>query len=113
MGGMPVLRLTTTGHRSGEPRSVLLWHLPDPNGPLVIGTNAGADDDPAWVRNLRADPTATVEVAGRSHAVEATFLDGADHAAAWERFVAAHRSYGEYREMLTRQPAIVQLVDVS
>lgn len=110
MGGLPVLRLTTTGHRSGTPRQVLLWYLDDPEGPLVIGTNAGADHEPAWVRNLRAHPGATVEREGASQAVDAVFLDGESHAEAWSRFVDAHRSYGEYGEMLTRQPPIVQLV---
>ena len=41
--GMPVLELVTTGHVSGEPRSILISYVPMPTGPAIAGTNAGAE----------------------------------------------------------------------
>ena len=107
--GMPVLRLVTTGHTSGRPRDVLLWYVDTKTGPVLAGTNAGADHDPAWIMNLRADPSATMTVEGVTTPVIAVFLDGEPHAAAWATLVAAHGGYRTYAEVLTRPVPIVRL----
>lgn len=106
--GMPVLELVTTGHRSGEPRSILISYLETEDGPAVAGTNAGADRDPAWVKNLRADPEARVREAGTWRDVRARFLDGEEHAEVWERFLPID-GYAGYAEILTRPIPIVVL----
>ena len=99
-GGMPVLELTATGHRSGQSRTILIWYLEDAAGPIMAGTNAGADYDPAWVTNLRANPTAQTRLDRTAHPVEARFLEGSGHEAAWSRFLEANEAYGSYRKLL-------------
>lgn len=111
-GGMETLQLDTTGHKSGQRRTVLLWFLPDEKGWLVVGTNAGADYDPAWVKNLRADPEAEVVVGGTRHLVRARFLAGDEYDSAWQRFKSANQLYAGYEEVRTRPPAIVRLEPV-
>jgi deazaflavin-dependent oxidoreductase (nitroreductase family) len=59
--GMPVLLLTTTGRRSGEPRSVALTYFKDGDR-MAVGSNAGEDRHPAWWLNLREHPEATVQI---------------------------------------------------
>jgi deazaflavin-dependent oxidoreductase (nitroreductase family) len=108
--GMPVLELVTTGHRSGQLRSILISHVPTASGPAIAGTNAGAEHDPAWVKNLRADPTARVRQEGVWRDVRARFLEGPEWDAAWEQFLG-HSGYGDYERMLTRQVPIVVLED--
>lgn len=109
--GMPVLELETTGHRSGEPRSILISYLETEAGPAIAGTNAGADRDPAWVRNLRAEPEARAREGGVWRDVRARFLEGDEFDAVWVRF-AEIGDYADYATMLTRPIPVVVLESV-
>ncbi len=109
MGGVPVLELVTTGHRSGLERQILIWYFNFPEGPAIIGTNAGLDTDPAWVKNLRANPLARARWDGQWHDVRAVELSGADHEKVWNAGVAASAGYAEYQETLTRPIPIISL----
>lgn len=107
--GMDVLELVTTGHKSGEPRSVLIFYLDGETGPLVVGSNSGALDDPAWVKNLRAEPVATMVKDQESSQVRARFLIGQARSRAFERFASVYPDYGVYREMTDREIPVVVL----
>jgi deazaflavin-dependent oxidoreductase (nitroreductase family) len=109
---MPVLELVTTGHRSGESRSILISYVPMPTGPAIAGTNAGADRDPAWVKNLRAHPEARVRERGEWRQVRARFVEDEEWDAAWARF-CEHSGYGDYEKLLTRPIPIVVLEEPS
>ena len=58
------LRLTTTGRRSGEPRSVILGYYEDGPNLVSMAMNGWGAAEPAWWLNLQADPDAVVELAG-------------------------------------------------
>lgn len=60
LSGLPVVWVTTTGARSGVPRTVPLTGLIHGEGIAVIGTQFGRVSTPGWVYNLRANPAATV-----------------------------------------------------
>ena len=109
MGGIPVLELVTTGHRSGLERQILIWYFDFPKGPAMIGTNAGRDADPAWVKNIRANPQARARWDGKWRNVTAIELSGADYDTVWNAGVAASAGYAEYKQTLTRPIPIVQL----
>lgn len=64
MGRFPVLLLTTTGRTSGKPRDVRLSYADRDGRYYVVGSYAGEDRDPAWARNLAANPSATLSVGG-------------------------------------------------
>lgn len=106
--GMGVIELTTRGRRTGNARTVLLSCLDSPDGLVVAGTNAGLDQDPAWVQNLRMDPRAEIATKAGRHLVTAEFVAGADHDDAWSRFQAAHEQYVRYAALLTRPVPIVR-----
>lgn len=55
------ITLTTTGRRSGEPRTLPLYAWPDDDRLVIVGSKGGAATNPAWVHNLRANPRATVK----------------------------------------------------
>jgi deazaflavin-dependent oxidoreductase (nitroreductase family) len=62
LAGFPVVLLTTTGARSGLPRTMPLAYVRDPNDPnqfAVIASNLGQSRHPAWYYNLKAHPSAT------------------------------------------------------
>ena len=75
VSGLPIVMLTTTGARSGTPRTVPLLGLPCPEGIAVIASNFGQRPHPGWYHNLRARPEAEIAVRGvrrRVRAVEAS-----------------------------------------
>ena len=109
LGNLNVLLLETTGNRSGRPRSVGLSHLEQDGRYFVVASYAGEDRDPAWAKNLRAQPKATVTVAGRSIRVRARQLEGEERAAMLTQFVEADAAYGEYAERTAREIPVFEL----
>jgi deazaflavin-dependent oxidoreductase (nitroreductase family) len=60
--GVPTLLLRTTGRRSGTIRTNALVYARDGDDYLLVASNGGADRDPAWLHNLRADPNVEIQV---------------------------------------------------
>jgi deazaflavin-dependent oxidoreductase (nitroreductase family) len=54
--------LTTRGRVSGRPHEIEIWFAVDPAVGTTLHLLAGAGDASDWVRNLQADPAATVRV---------------------------------------------------
>lgn len=62
--GIPTVILTTTGAKSGQPRTVAVYGIPHPDGLALIASNWGGAKHPAWYHNLNANPEATVSIDG-------------------------------------------------
>jgi len=107
--GSPVLLLTTTGRRSGEPRTVPLAYLDDAGRFVVCGSYGGSDTTPAWVLNLAAHPAATVEVGRRGVEVTASEAEGEEYDRLWARLVAATPAFAGYRTRTTRHLPLLVL----
>ena len=60
--GVYTLVLATTGRRTGEPRRTCLIYGTSGDDFVVVASKGGADQDPDWFKNLRADPSAGVQV---------------------------------------------------
>ncbi len=71
---MYTLVLATTGRRTGEPRRPFLIYGTSGDDFVVVASKGGADQDPDWFKNLRADPGAGVQVgpAASPHSPELT-----------------------------------------
>ena len=76
MAGRQLLLLTTTGARTGEPRTAVVGYRKAGDIFVVIASANGAATDPAWYVNLLANPTATVEVGPEKMNVRARTLKG-------------------------------------
>lgn len=94
--GLPILTLTTTGAKSGEPRLVTLVGIPDGERLILIASNWGQAAHPAWYHNLKANPTATVTIRGATQAYSARELSGTERETAWARAVALYPGYAGY-----------------
>ena len=111
---MPVLELTTTGRKSGQPRSVMLTS-PLQEGPVfvVVASRGGDDRTPAWFLNLRDNPDVEVSVQGkprqRMHAHIAT---AAERQRLWPIVTADHKNYADYQTKTTREIPLVLLQPV-
>ena len=64
MTGRNFILLTTTGARSGEPRTAVLGYGRHGDDVVVIASANGAVSHPKWYLNLLAKPDATIEVNG-------------------------------------------------
>lgn len=103
------LRLHTVGWRSGEKRTSMLYYLTDGPDVAVVASNAGAQHDPAWWRNLQSEPRTTVDLPGGPRAVCAREADADEHARLWPRFVARLADYERYAAAAGRPIPIVIL----
>jgi deazaflavin-dependent oxidoreductase (nitroreductase family) len=98
LGLIPSLVITTTGRRSGKPRSNPLLYVPDGDGYVVIGSNWGQQHQPSWALNLLAEPRAEVAVKGRLVPVRAELATGAERDRLWQLLVTEWPAYRTYVE---------------
>ena len=96
VSGLPVVMLTTTGARSGQPRTVPVLGLPTPDGLAVIASNWGRPGPPAWERNLRAQPLATVAVGGHTRRVRAVEAGGEQRERIWREGLTVYPGWSAY-----------------
>lgn len=96
LGLIPSLVITTTGRRSGLPRSNPLLYVPDGDAYVVIGSNWGQTHQPGWAMNLLADPTSEVDVKGRRLPVRAEVATGAERERLWQLLVSEWPAYRTY-----------------
>jgi len=111
--GMPVLMLTTTGRKSGAPRTNVLTYLSHGRASVVFASNAGEPRHPAWWLNLAADPHATVQRGQEVMPVVAREAEGEERARLWDEVVRTEAGYAVYAERTTRRIPVVVLEPVT
>ncbi len=109
VGRAPVLLLTTTGRKSGEPRTAPIVYLADGGRLVLINTNAGNARIPAWSLNLQANPEAEVEVGRKRQAVRARVAEGEERAELWDKHVEQFAGFEDYEKKLRREISIFVL----
>jgi len=112
---MPVLELTTTGRKTGQPRSVMLTS-PLQQGPvLVVVASRGGDDlAPAWFLNLQDNPDVEVSLQGKTRRpMRARVASAAERERLWLLVTADHRNYAGYQTKTTREIPLVLLEPVT
>jgi F420H(2)-dependent quinone reductase len=109
IGRAPVLLLTTTGRRSGLPRTAPVVYLADGERLVVIGSNAGHSRVPAWSLNLIANPEAVVEVGRRRRQVRARVAESEERADLWRRHNEQYSGFDEYEARTDREIAVFVL----
>lgn len=109
VGNGPVLLLTTTGRKSGQPRTAPVLYLADGDSYVVINTNAGNEKTPAWSLNLRAKPEAEVEVKGKRAKVRARLAEGEERADLWRRHMEQYSGWDFYESQLDREVGVFVL----
>ncbi|MEO3760381.1 nitroreductase family deazaflavin-dependent oxidoreductase [Mycobacterium sp. B14F4] len=100
--GADLLLLHTTGAKTGQQRISPLAYFTIEGRTIVIGSYAGANTDPAWVHNLRANPRAHVEVGTSAYDVEARELPTAERDALYPLLVELAPVFGEYQSKTSR-----------
>jgi deazaflavin-dependent oxidoreductase (nitroreductase family) len=112
-GGQPVLALTTTGRRSGAPRSTVVAYVRHGDAYAAAALNLGSDRHPSWCLNLRADPRARIEVNGQRLPVEAREAVGEEAERLWRAFIERLPAIGRSRQIAAREVPVFVLDPVA
>ena len=107
--GATLLLLTTTGAKSGQPRLSPLAYLTIDDKMIIVGSKAGADTNPHWVHNLRANPRAHVEVGTDAYDVVARELPDDERDAAYPKIVEVAPGFGDYQSKTSRVIPLFEL----
>ncbi len=110
--GGDLLFLTTTGRKSGQPRTTPLLHLVDGERWIVAASNGGADWEPGWWLNLQAGSAGTVKVGDVDTPVSGAEISGDDREAWWRRLNEVV-DYEAYQRKVRRRIAVVALTPTS
>src|SRR3954464_3384788 len=92
----PVVMLTTTGARSGQPRTVPVLGLPTDDGLVVIASNFGQRRHPGWYHNLRANPEGEVAVDGTKRRFRAVEAEGERRERIWQKGLKIYPGWTQY-----------------
>jgi deazaflavin-dependent oxidoreductase (nitroreductase family) len=109
--GLPVAILTTRGAKSGQARSLPLVVIPDGDKVILVASNWGGKNYPAWYHNLRAHPNATVMYRGESRTYIAREAREEEYKKYWRRAVELYSGYATYRTRTGGRPIPVMVLD--
>jgi deazaflavin-dependent oxidoreductase (nitroreductase family) len=107
--GLPTLLLTTTGRKSGEPRTVALVFLQDGERLVIVASLAGYDQNPAWYANLQANAECEVQLDAVKRKAVARDATDAERQALWPRLVALLPLWDLFQKQTDRPFPIVIL----
>ena len=106
-----LLLLTTTGRKSGQPRTTPMMFDRDGDGDdlVVIASNMGAPAHPDWYLNLLAKPEVDVQIKGETFPARARVADADEKPAMWDHMLEVWPDYAEYQANTDREIPIVVL----
>ena len=113
LAGANLLLMTSIGARSGEPRTTPLGYTRDGDRYVVVGSNSGLPQQPAWLANIRANPVVTVEVGVETFPARATITTGAERQRLWTSHIAAIPHFATYEKMVDRELQVVAIERVA
>jgi len=117
VGGMfanaPMIIVTMKGAKSGQSRTTPLVYSKDGDRYVVIASMAGAPNNPDWYHNLKANPEATVEIAGEQFKVKAKLATGAERERLFNQQAAMLPVFNDYRKKTTREIPVFVLERVA
>jgi deazaflavin-dependent nitroreductase family protein len=111
LGKMPVVELTTTGRKSGLPRTVMLTSpLQEGSAIVVVASRGGDPQHPAWFLNLRDHPDVEVAIHGApKRPMRARVATPEERARMWPLVTAEYKGYAGYQTKTDREIPLVLL----
>ncbi len=108
-GRYGMMRLTTTGRRTGEPRPVILAYFEDGPNVVTMAMNGWAAPEPAWWLNLQAQPEAHLRLIDDQHDVLARKASGAERERLWEKWHDYDADLNTHAQRRPTETAVVVL----
>jgi F420H(2)-dependent quinone reductase len=100
--GLPVVVVTSIGAKTGKLRKTPLMRVEHDGEYLAVGSLGGAEKNPVWVYNVRANPLVELQDGAEKHDYRARELAGDERAVWWERAVEAFPNYAGYQRKTSR-----------
>ena len=107
-----LLLLTTTGRKSGQPRTTPMMFDRDGDDLLVIASNIGAPRHPAWYLNLAQEPEVVVEIAEDRFAAVASTISGDRRERVWSMVKERYPFFADHEAKTDRVIPVVALTRV-
>jgi deazaflavin-dependent oxidoreductase (nitroreductase family) len=111
VSGLPMVMLTTTGARTGAPRTVPVLGLPTADGLAVIASNFGQEHNPGWYHNLRADPGGFVAVNGARREFRAREARDEVRERIWAEGLKVYPGWSQYERRAAHRQIAVFVLD--
>jgi deazaflavin-dependent oxidoreductase (nitroreductase family) len=102
-----MLRIHTTGRRSGAKRTAMLGYFEDGPNLFTLAMNGWGDPEPKWWLNLQAHPDATVELPEGTREVTARAATGDERQRLWSRMAQSDPNLDGYASRRSRETALV------
>ena len=107
--GARVLLLTTTGRKSGEPRTTPLIYREDDGRYVIVASKGGWDAPPVWYLNLKEEPTVEIQVKGNVMTARARDATAEEKPALWKLMTEEWPDYDDYQQRTDREIPVVIL----
>ncbi|HEX2994240.1 MAG TPA: nitroreductase/quinone reductase family protein [Anaerolineales bacterium] len=109
--GWDIIQLTTTGAKTGQPRTMPLIGLIDGERIALIASSFGRQHNPAWYYNLKKYPECTVQWRGKTGTFVARETAGEEYKKYWEWAVTVYAGYEKYRERAAHRHIPVMVLE--
>ena len=107
--GSTTLLLTTTGRKSGKPRTTPLIYARDGDDYVIVASNGGDPEHPGWYENLAKDPNVELQVLDEVFSARARTAEGDERDRLWRKANEVWPHYAEYQEKTDREIPVVVL----
>src|SRR5262245_58984275 len=109
MANLPVLLLTTTGRKTGKPRTSPLGYFMHGDKFVIIASNGGSDRSPAWFYNLKSNPQVSIQVGNKQIAAKAEVVEPELRKQLWADLTKMAPRYEKYGQSTKREIPLVLL----
>jgi deazaflavin-dependent oxidoreductase (nitroreductase family) len=106
------LKLTSTGRKSGQPRTVHLLYIRDGSAYVVTASNGGKQSPPGWFFNVRSNPQVSMKVQDRQVNAVAEIAEADKQRELWARLLEIAPMYAGYEKKTSREIPMVILRSV-
>src|ERR1700730_9406390 len=96
-GGAPVCLITTTGVKTGQPRTVALLYVRDGPDVVIAASKGGMSHNPQRYGNLVAPPKATIAMGGEATPMIARPATPDEKARLWPQLVERYAGFADYQ----------------
>ena len=107
--GRPLLLLTTTGAKSGQPRTTPVMYLREGDRPFIFASKGGAPTHPDWYHNLLTHPDVTVAIGDQTYQASAKPVTGEERDQIYARWAKRYPQFREYQERTSRIIPVIEL----
>jgi deazaflavin-dependent oxidoreductase (nitroreductase family) len=107
--GLHVLLLTTTGRKSGKPRTMPLGYFKHDGGYVITASNSGSDHHPGWYYNLKSSSLARIQIKNNRIPVRAEEVTGDERERLWSELIRISPGYADYQKHTSRKIPMVIL----